>query len=304
MEPQQRRAVSLVDLPRTVAASPDLVVAHTLFLDMVGYSRLPPPTQAAVQTALQEIVIETMEVRRARRLHDIVCRPTGDGMALLFFEDMQSPLRCALEITAALKDCPHPIRLRMGIHTGPIYRVRDLNGQEDVAGDGIVMAQRVMDCGDSRHILLSRDTATALLKVDPWRKWLFDIGVCTVKHGVQVHLYSLASPEFGNTNRPSKALDQIREIQERRAANENRMRLNDLNEGRSGTKRAATFFLSFVAVFAVFSISWSQVSPDTFEDVMGWIRHTLKNAGGGPDKKPASPGDPQIAKPPSLNVNR
>lgn len=123
-----------------------------------------------------------------------------------------------MQITEALKTAALTIAVRIGIHSGPVYRVRDVNGQEDVAGDGIVMAQRIMDCGDAGHILLSYESAQEIPRSSSWCRFLHGLGDCTVKHNVVVRLFSLASaayPRFGNVNRPSRAVAQSRERYER-----------------------------------------------------------------------------------------
>lgn len=124
-------------------------------------------------------------------------------MALVFFGDPAAPAQCALEVAAALKTRPH-LRLRMGIHSGPVYRVADVKGNDDVAGGGINMAQRVMDSGDPGHILVSKFAADTLLQMKAWMTCLADLGEHTVKHGVQIHLYNLTTSELGNANRPSR----------------------------------------------------------------------------------------------------
>src|SRR5207253_2276345 len=128
---------------------------------------------------------------------------TGDGMALAFFGDPTAPAQCVLEIAAALKSKPH-LQLRMGIHSGPVYRAADVNTNANVAGGGINMAQRVMDCGDAGHILVSKTVADVLLQWSQWAPYLTNLGECTVNHGVNVHLYSLATAELGNSDRPRK----------------------------------------------------------------------------------------------------
>jgi class 3 adenylate cyclase len=174
-------------------------VGHVLFMDVVGFSKLPMTQQANVQTELQRRVQETPEVQQARQEGKLIARFTGDGMALIFLRDLLSPVRCALQLQNTLKardaeirkTVGAPIILRMGIHSGPVLLVEDMNEQSDVAGEGIIVAQRVMDCGDAGHILLSDEIARKLLQIDPWPRYLKDFGVCRVKHGVTLHLYNL-----------------------------------------------------------------------------------------------------------------
>jgi len=193
-------AESLADpLNAPAPTTPHLRIAHILFLDIVGYSKLATPAQAAVQRALTHLVQETNDVRRARAENTVLCRPTGDGMALLFFDDVLAPVRAAIALDGALraraagdvKDDVPPFFVRMGIHTGPVLMVEDLNAHSDVAGDGIVFAQRVMDCGDAGHLLVSEAMARLLEKEAFWHRYLHDIGACRDKHGLPMRLFSL-----------------------------------------------------------------------------------------------------------------
>ena len=189
--------------------APDLQVAHVLFMDMIGYSRLQIDLQRSLIGELQAIVCATQEYTRANAQSALICRPTGDGMALVFLNDMLAPLRCAIEIATALRDLPR-IKIRMGVHSGPLYIVQDINGSRDVHGDGIIMAQRVMDCGDDGHILLSGELAAMIGKVKPWSLYLTDVGECGIKHGQTIPLFSLTSrtpgKEFGNPRAPRKVM--------------------------------------------------------------------------------------------------
>src|SRR5208337_5363238 len=126
-----------------------------------------------------------------------------DGMALVFFGDAERPVRCALELSGALRREP-AFQLRIGIHTGPVYRVADINANRDVAGGGINMAQRVMDCGDAGHILVSNAVAEVLVQLSTWSPFLRDLGEVEVKHGIRVHIYNLHTGEAGNPEMPQK----------------------------------------------------------------------------------------------------
>ncbi|MES2465247.1 MAG: PASTA domain-containing protein [Armatimonadota bacterium] len=180
-------------------ATPFLKIAHILFVDMVGYSRMKMESQAAVQVELQSLVQRTEAVREAQHSDTLLCRPTGDGMALLFFSNPLSPVHCALQIDRFLREEEKGIQLRtgarislrMGIHTGPVLMVVDVNALSDVAGEGIVIAQRIMDCGDGGHILVSEEMAQVLTRIAPWHRYLHDIGTCRVKHGTLIHLFNL-----------------------------------------------------------------------------------------------------------------
>jgi class 3 adenylate cyclase/Flp pilus assembly protein TadD len=178
-------------------------MANVLFLDIVAYSQLHMDQQQQTIQELQDAVRTTSEFARAQAADQLIRLPTGDGMALVFFRDPEAPVRCALELTKILRAKPH-IRLRMGIHAGPVYRIADINANRNVAGGGINIAQRVMDCGDSGHILLSKTMADVLRELSSWTKHLHDLGEAEVKHGVRVHLYNLCTEEAGNPERPQK----------------------------------------------------------------------------------------------------
>src|SRR5256712_9194596 len=160
-----------------------LEIAHLLLIDIVGYSKLLVNEQIEALQELARIVRSTECFRNAEEEGKLIRVPTGDGMALLFFRSPEEPVRCALEIANALKIRPR-IHVRMGIHSGPINRVADVNDSINVAGAGINVAQRVMDCGDADHILLSAHVADDLANYGHWRPYLHDLGECEVKHGL------------------------------------------------------------------------------------------------------------------------
>ena len=180
-----------------------LEVAHVLFADLVGYSLLATDAQQRVLRELQEVVRQTAEFQRAQAEHDLICLPTGDGMALVFFREPEAPARCALELSRALRVQPE-IKLRMGIHSGPVYRLADINANRNVAGGGINLAQRVMDCGDAGHILVSIVTADLLREAGGWKESLEDLGEVEVKHGLRLHLFNLCKEEAGKRELPTK----------------------------------------------------------------------------------------------------
>ena len=159
-------------------------------MDIVAYSALHMDQQQQLLQNLQEAVRSTPAFARAQANDQLIRLPTGDGMALAFFGDPEAPVRCALELGKILRSKPD-IKLRMGIHTGPVYRVADINANRNVAGGGINLAQRVMDCGDAGHILLSATEAEVLSQVSAWCPMLHDLGEVEVKHGVHIHLYNL-----------------------------------------------------------------------------------------------------------------
>ena len=180
-----------------------LEVGHILFTDLVGYSLLPMDKQKEYLGELQQVVRESAAFKKAAAHEDVISLPTGDGMALSFFGDPTQPCACAFEIAKELKTKTH-LKLRMGIHSGPVYKVADINANANVAGGGINMAQRVMDSGDAGHILVSEAMAATLAQLSNWKPYLVDLGNRAVKHGVILHIYNLASSELGNTMLPGK----------------------------------------------------------------------------------------------------
>jgi serine/threonine-protein kinase len=181
----------------------ELEIAHVLFLDIVGYSKLSVNEQHARVEELNEIVRLSEQFRKAEAASRLLKIPTGDGMALVFYKSPEEPAQCAVQISRALKDNPR-IQVRMGIHSGPVSGLVDVNERTNVAGVGINMAQRVMDCGDAGHILVSKHTAEDLEAYDHWRPVLHDLGTCEVKHGVRVSVTNLYSEEVGNPQLPTK----------------------------------------------------------------------------------------------------
>src|SRR6266481_6139649 len=180
-----------------------LEIAHVLLIDVVGYSRLLVNEQIELLQNLNQIVRNTECFRAAEVSGKLVRVPTGDGMALLFFHSPEEPVRCALEISRALQDHPH-IQLRMGVHSGPVNQVTDVNDKTNIAGSGINVAQRVLDCGDAGHILLSAHIAEDLAQYRQWQPYLHDLGECEVKHGLRLHLVNLYKDNLGNPHLPDK----------------------------------------------------------------------------------------------------
>src|SRR5438552_13304509 len=180
-----------------------LEIAHVLFIDIVGYSKLPITEQRALIERLNQIVRGTDEFQAAEAAGHLIKIPTGDGMALVFYHSPEAPVECALEISRALKE-HQELRLRMGIHSGPVSGVMDVSGKANVAGTGINMAQRVMDCGDAGHILLSKHVAEDLEQYPHWHPYLHELGECEVKHGARALLVNLYTEELGNRAVPEK----------------------------------------------------------------------------------------------------
>jgi class 3 adenylate cyclase len=166
---------------------PKLEVAHVLFMDVVSYSRLPMDQQLAVGRRLMTIVESLPEFKHSRASGELISLWTGDGMALAFFGELTAPVQCARQILLGVKP-DDGFTLRMGIHTGPVFRMADINANLNVAGGGINFAQRVMDCGDGGHILISKTTADMLTQLSGWKTSLHDLGEAVVKHGERVHI--------------------------------------------------------------------------------------------------------------------
>jgi TolB-like protein/class 3 adenylate cyclase/Tfp pilus assembly protein PilF len=185
--------------------TPDLQleIAHILLIDVVGYSKLLVNEQIELLQELKQLVRSSESFRAAEARDELIRVPTGDGMALVFFHSPEEPARCALEISRALQDHPS-IRLRMGIHSGPVNRVIDVNEKTNIAGSGINVAQRVLDCGDAGHILLSAHVAEDLCEYRHWQPYLHDLGECEVKYGLRLHLFNLYKDGLGNPQVPEK----------------------------------------------------------------------------------------------------
>jgi hypothetical protein len=172
-------------------------------MDLAAYSKLLLDEQRELQQQLTQIVRNTEQVRVAEADSKLIGVPAGDGMALVFFSSPEAPVQCALEISKALKNEPH-LQLRMGIHSGPVNEVTDINDRTNVAGAGINIAQRVMDCGDAGHILLSKRVAEDLAHSRKWRPYLHDLGECAVKHNVPIFVVNFYTDEVGNPELPQK----------------------------------------------------------------------------------------------------
>src|SRR5213083_2324171 len=181
----------------------ELEIAHVLLIDVVGYSKLLVDEEIEFLQELNQIVRSTECFRAAETTGKLIRVPSGDGMALLFFHSPEEPVRCALEISKALQEHPH-IQLRMGVHSGPVNQVTDVNDKTNIAGAGINVAQRVMDCGDAGHILLSGHIAEDLTHYRHWQPYLHDLGECEVKHGLRLHLVNLYKDNLGNPHLPDK----------------------------------------------------------------------------------------------------
>jgi TolB-like protein/class 3 adenylate cyclase/Tfp pilus assembly protein PilF len=195
MNAQDTSAETKRDLP--------LEIAHLLLIDVVGYSKLLVNEEIELLQELNQIVRNTEQFRAAETSGKLIRVPSGDGMALLFFHSPEEPVRCALEISRTLQDHPH-IQLRMGVHSGPVNRVTDVNDKTNIAGSGINVAQRVLDCSDAGHILLSGHIAEDLTQYRHWQPYLHDLGECEVKHGLRLHIFNLYKDDLGNPQVPDK----------------------------------------------------------------------------------------------------
>src|SRR6059058_2819446 len=190
-------------MPSEYSSDVKFEIGHVLFIDIVGYSKLLINEQSEQLERLKEIVRGTEQFRLAEAEGKLLRLPTGDGGALVFRNSPEAPVRCAMEIAEALKDYPK-LRVRMGIHSGPVNEISDLNEQANIAGAGINMAQRVMACGDAGHILVSKHVAEDLEEYEHWRPLLHDLGVCEMKHGMRVSVVNLYGDKVGNSQLPGK----------------------------------------------------------------------------------------------------
>ncbi|PYI87607.1 MAG: hypothetical protein DMF03_13015, partial [Verrucomicrobia bacterium] len=198
----------------------ELEIAHVLFIDIVGYSKLLIDQQRELLELLNEIVRGTEQFRKAEAISRLITIPTGDGMALVFYNTPEAPVECALEISRAVKEHPE-LKLRMGVHSGAVSGVIDVSGRANIAGAGINIAQRVMDCGDAGHILLSRHVAEDLEPLGHWHRHLHDLGETEVKHGVKISVVNLYTDEVGNREVPEK----LKQFSRKKAAARRRRRV-------------------------------------------------------------------------------
>src|SRR5438552_517928 len=190
-------------MPAEVKKEIQLQIAHVLFIDIVGYSKLSINEQHAAVDELTQIVRATDQFQKADASERLIKIATGDGMALVFYTSPEAPVRCAIEIGRALKEHPR-LHVRMGIHSGPVSGIVDVTGRANLTGAGLNIANRVMDCGDAGHILLSKHVAEDLEEYEKWRSLLHDLGSCEVKHGMRVSVVNLYDDQFGNAKLPRR----------------------------------------------------------------------------------------------------
>src|SRR5437773_2222216 len=191
------------DMSAEIKKEIQLEIAHVLFIDIVGYSKLSISEQHAAVEELNRIVRASEQFQKAEAANRLIKIPTGDGMALVFYTSPEAPAQCAAEISRVLKEHPR-LQLRMGIHSGPVSGVVDVTERANLTGAGLNIAQRVMDCGDAGHILVSKHVAEDLEEYERWRPLLHDLGSCEVKHGVRVSVVNLYNDRFGNARLPRK----------------------------------------------------------------------------------------------------
>jgi class 3 adenylate cyclase len=225
-----------------------LEIAHVLFIDIVGYSKLLLNEQRALLDSLNQIVRGTDQFKKAEAAGRLIKIPTGDGMALVFYQSPEEPVECALEISSALKEHPE-LHLRMGVHSGPVSGVVDVNERANVAGAGINMAQRVMDCGDAGHILLSKHVAVDLQHSARWQPLLHDLGEVEAKHGVRVLVVNLYNDEVGNPAVPEKFV---------RGTNRKAVAAAPSNPHRYPIAAIAVTGLTIIGALLAWKLTWSR----------------------------------------------
>jgi len=252
--------VYIYTMPADPPSDFEMEIAYVLFIDVVGFTRLLINRQADVLNSLNRVIRKTPAFQSAEAAGKLIRLPAGDGMALAFFTQPEAPVRCALEISEALKNDPG-LEVRMGIHSGPVSAITDVNDRPVVAGTGINMAQRVMDCGDAGHILLSRRIADDLAQYTRWAPHLHDLGVVEVKHGVKIDLINLYTAVTGNSAIPEKIKQAVTAEAIRRATVPQRTFPG--NRKRTLTLSAVLLLgVLAVSLFLVFNRTSSQSTPD------------------------------------------
>ncbi len=230
-----------------VEAELKLEIAHLLFIDVVGYSKLLVNEQIELMKELNHVVRETECFREAEAERKLIRLPTGDGMVLLFFRSPEQPVQCALEISETLRTHPE-IKVRMGVHSGPVNQVLDVNDQVNIAGAGINVGQRVMDCGDAGHIILSQHVAEDLAQYRHWKPHLYDLGEVEVKHGLRLHLVNLHKDGLGNPAIPER-------LRLTRRWRKNKDTVHPVSR-RQWPKRLALVVAGLVLVLGVSAVLW------------------------------------------------
>src|SRR5437667_3653284 len=220
-------------------------IGHVLFIDIVGYSKLLIHEQLEYLEKLREVARATETFRMAQREGKLMRLPTGDGGALVFGTSPEAPVKCAVEIAHELKKHP-ALSVHMGIHSGPVKAITDLSEQGNIAGAGINMAQRVMDCGDAAHILLSKRVADDLGQYENWQPYLHELGVVEVKHGVRVEVVNFYDEEVGNPELPEKV----------KRTREEQIALDHRASSIAARKRSLKIGLLLLVVIGIVAGSW------------------------------------------------
>src|SRR6266487_3117382 len=228
-------------MPSEIKREVTLEIVHVLFLDIVGYSKRLTDEQQALIDQLNQVVRSSAVFQKAEGADRLIKIPTGDGMALIFYNSPEQPVECALEISRELKWLPE-LPVRMGVHSGPVSAVTDLNDRINAAGIGINVAQRVMDCGDSGHILLSKRVSEDLQQYGRWRPYLHDLGEMEVKHGIQVHVFNLYTDGAGNPDLPEK----LRQVKPTQRPDSTPAQARPAQKGEAARERVAICVLPFV----------------------------------------------------------
>ena len=245
-------------MPAEVKEQIQLEVAHVLFIDIVGYSKLSINEQRAVVDELTTIVRGSDQYQKAEAAGRLIKIPTGDGMALVFYTSQEAPAQCAIEISGALKAHPR-LQVRMGVHSGPVSGVIDVNGHANLAGAGLNMAQRMMVCGDAGHILVSKHLAEDLEEYERWRPLLHNLGECEVKHGVHVAIVNLYGDEVGNPQLPKKF----------QALKEHRARVRWM--GMAAALLAFAMVAAGIATFSRYRVRSTQPAPEKSITVLPFV---------------------------------
>jgi len=227
-------------MPSEIKREVTLEIVHVLFLDIVGYSKRLTDEQQALIDQLNQVVRNSAVFQKAEGADRLIKIPTGDGTALIFYNSPEQPVECALEISRGLKGFPE-LPVRMGVHSGPVSAVTDLNDRTNAAGIGINVAQRVMDCGDSGHILLSKRVAEDLQQYGRWRPYLHDLGEMEVKHGSQVHVFNLYTDGAGNPDLPEK----LRQVKPTRRPDSTPAQARPAQKGEAARERMSICVLPF-----------------------------------------------------------
>ena len=179
----------------------DLETGHILFIDIVGLARMLALEQQESLHKLSQIIRNTDAGKTTEE--ELPRLSTGSGLALAFATTADAAVRCAMQISTGWRTYPE-LKLRMGIHTGPVNRMTEANDRIGVAGPGVNVARRVTDCGDTGHILLSRHAVERLSDRSHWQPYLHDLGECEVTNGEVIAVVNFYTDEVGNSSPPKR----------------------------------------------------------------------------------------------------